>query len=33
MPILNGPGTTLLCSRFGYGKRFSTRAKSVNSEN
>jgi hypothetical protein len=33
MPILKGTGNTLLCSRFGYGKRISTRAKSVNSEN
>jgi hypothetical protein len=32
MPILKGIGNTLLCSRFGYGKRISTRAKSVNSE-
>src|ERR1035441_6837932 len=32
MPILKGTGNTLLCSRFGYGKRISTRAKSVNSE-
>src|ERR1017187_304622 len=32
MPILKGAGITLLCSRFGYGKRISTRAKSVNSE-
>ena len=30
--ILKGTGNTLLCSRFGYGKRISTRAKSVNSE-
>ena len=33
MPILKGTGNTLLCSRFGYGKRISTRAKSVNNEN
>ena len=33
MPILTGAGNTLLCPRFGYGKRISTRAKSVNSEN
>ena len=33
MPILKGTGNTLPCSRFGYGKRISTRAKSVNSEN
>jgi hypothetical protein len=33
MPMLKGTGNTLLCSRFGYGKRISTRAKSVNSEN
>ena len=34
MPILKGTRNTLLCSRFGYGKRIcSTRAKSVNSEN
>jgi hypothetical protein len=33
MPILKGTGNTLLCSRFGYGKRISTRAKGVNSEN
>ena len=32
MPILKGIGNTLLCSRFDYGKRISTRAKSVNSE-
>jgi len=32
MPILTGTGNTLL-PRFGYGKRISTRAKSVNSEN
>ncbi len=32
MPILKGTGNTLLHSRFGYGKRISTRAKSVNSE-
>ena len=32
MPILKGTGNTRLCSRFGYGKRISTRAKSVNSE-
>jgi hypothetical protein len=32
MPILTGTGNTLLCPRFGYGKRISTRAKSVNSE-
>ena len=32
MPILKGAGSTLLCSYFGYGKRISTRAKSVNSE-
>jgi hypothetical protein len=32
MPILKGTGNTLLCSRFGCGKRISTRAKSVNSE-
>src|ERR1035437_4868464 len=29
MPILKGTGNTLLCSLFGYGKRISTRAKSV----
>jgi hypothetical protein len=29
MPILKGAGNTLLCSRFGYGKRISTRTKSV----
>jgi hypothetical protein len=33
MHILSGTGNTLLCSRFGYGKRISTRAKSANSEN
>ena len=33
MPILTGTENTLLCPRFGYGKRISTRAKSVNSEN
>ena len=33
MPILKGTGNTLLCSRFGYGKRISTRAKRVNGEN
>jgi hypothetical protein len=33
MPILKGTGNTLLCSRFAYGKRIPTRAKSVNSEN
>ena len=33
MPILKGTGNTLLCSRFAYGKRISTRAKSANSEN
>ena len=33
MPILKGTGNTLLCSRFAYGKRISTPAKSVNSEN
>src|ERR1039458_2106788 len=32
MPILKGTGNTRLCSHFGYGKRISTRAKSVNSE-
>ena len=32
MPILKGAGNTLLCPRFGYGKRISTRAKSVNSD-
>jgi hypothetical protein len=32
MPILKGAGNTLLCPRFGYGKRISTRANSVNSE-
>ena len=32
MPILKGTGNTLLCSRFVYGKRISTRAKSVNSD-
>jgi hypothetical protein len=32
MTILKGTGNSLLCSRFGYGKRISTRAKSVNSE-
>jgi hypothetical protein len=32
MPILRGTGNTLLCSRLVYGKRISTRAKSVNSE-
>ena len=33
MAILKGTENTLLGSRFGYGKRTSTRAKSVNSEN
>jgi hypothetical protein len=33
MPNLKGSGNTLLCSRFVYGKRISTRAKSVNGEN
>src|ERR1017187_7640851 len=33
MPILKGTGNTLLFTRFRYGKRISTRAKSVNSEN
>jgi hypothetical protein len=33
MPILKGTGNTLLCPRFAYGKRISTRAKGVNSEN
>jgi hypothetical protein len=28
MPNLKGTGNTLLCARFGYGKRISTRAKS-----
>jgi hypothetical protein len=32
MPILKGAGNSLLCSGFIYGKRISTRAKSVNSE-
>jgi hypothetical protein len=32
MPILTGTGNTLLCPRFGYRKRISTRAKSVNSK-
>ena len=32
MPILEGTGSTLLCSRFDYSKPISTRAKSVNSE-
>jgi hypothetical protein len=32
MPILKGIGKALLCSRFSYGKRISTRAKSVNGE-
>jgi hypothetical protein len=32
MPILKGTRNTLLCSRFAYGKRISTPAKSVNSE-
>jgi hypothetical protein len=32
MPILEGTGNTLLCSRFAYSKRISTPAKSVNSE-
>jgi hypothetical protein len=31
MPILKSTGKTLPCSRFVYGKRTSTRAKSVNS--
>ena len=31
MANLKGTGNTLHCSRFGYGKRISTLAKSVNS--